>query len=85
MNDHLSNFKVTDRQSFIEFINLLRHYFIDNPESWENKNLKDFLQALGSYAEDIQGYYDNNNIDTNADKPNWQTFADILKGATIYE
>lgn len=85
MNDYLSKFKVTDRQSFIEFINLLRQDFIDNPESWENKNLNDFLQALGSYAEDIQGYYDNNKIDTNADKANWQIFADILKGAAIYE
>ena len=85
MNDHLSKYKVTDRQSFIEFINLLRQDFIDNSESWGNKNLNDFLQALSSYAEDIQGYYDNNKIDTNADKPNWQTFADILKGATIYE
>lgn len=85
MNDTLSNFKVPDRPSFIKFIDLLRQDFSANPEGWENKNLADFLQALGSYAEDIQGYYDNINCKTNADEPSWQTFADIFKGATMYE
>jgi len=85
MNDHLSNFKVTDRQTFIEFIDLLRQDFVDNPETWENKKLDNFLDALGRYADDIQGYYDNTNQNVNADTPNWQTFADIFKGATIYE
>jgi hypothetical protein len=85
MTDTVSNFKVNDRQSFIEFIDLLRKDFVDNPESWENKRLDDFLEALSSYANDIQGYYDNTKQNVNADEPNWQTFADIFKGATLYE
>ena len=85
MTDTVSNFKVTDRQSFIKFIDLLRQDFIDNPKSWENKKLDDFLEALSSYANDIQGYYDNTKKNVNADEPNWQTFADIFKGASIYE
>jgi hypothetical protein len=85
MTDTISNFKVTDRQSFIEFIDLLQKDFVDNPESWENKKLDDFLEALSSYANDIQGYYDNTKQNVNADEPNWQTFADIFKGATLYE
>ncbi|MDH7463510.1 hypothetical protein QEG73_19575 [Chitinophagaceae bacterium 26-R-25] len=85
MDDTLSNFKVTDRQSFIKFLDLLRQDFLNNPDSWENKTLPDFLESLSSYAEDIQGYYDNMNQDVNADQPSWQTFADIFKGATIYE
>lgn len=85
MTDTVSNFKVTNRQSFIEFIDLLRKDFVDNPENWENKKLDDFLEALSSYANDIQGYYDNTKQNVNADEPNWQTFADIFKGATIYE
>lgn len=85
MTDTISNFKVTDRQSFIKFIDLLRKDFVDNPESWENKKLENFLEALSSYADDIQGYYDNTNQNVDADKPNWQTFADIFKGATLYE
>jgi len=85
MDDTLNNFKVTDRQTFIKFLDLLRQNYLNNPESWENKTLPDFLEALSAYAEDIQGYYDNMKQDVSADQPNWQTFADIFKGATIYE
>ncbi len=85
MDDTFNNLKVTDRQSFIKFLDLLQKDFIDNPESWENKNLPDFLEALSSYTEEIQGYYDNMKLNVNADKPDWSTFADIFKGARIYE
>ena len=85
MDDTLCNFKVTDRQTFIKFLDLLRQDYLNNPDSWENKTLPDFLESLSNYAEDIQGYYDNMKQDVNADHPNWQTFADIFKGATLYE
>jgi hypothetical protein len=85
MTNELSNFKVNDRQSFIKFIDLLRQDFIDNPDSWENNKLDTFLEAISSYADDVQGYYDNMKQSVNADLPNWQTFADIFKGATVYE
>jgi hypothetical protein len=85
MNDTLNNFKVTDRQSFIKFLDLLRKDFLDNPESWENKTLPDFFEALSAYAEDTQGYYDNINQNINADQLDWKTFSDIFKGAKIYE
>ena len=85
MNDTLNYFKVTDRQTFIKFLDLLRKDFLDNPESWENKTLPDFLEALSAYAEDILGYYDYIKLNVNADKLGWSTFAVILKGAKIYE
>lgn len=78
-------FEVTDRQSFIEFIDLLDEDFRHFPSTWENNNLSKFLEAIGEYTKDIQGYYDNTNQDVNADEPNWKVFADILKGATMYE
>ena len=85
MTDQLSNFKVTDRKSFIEFLELLKQDFADNPQNWENKNLSGFLEALCSYTTDIQGYYDNTKQNINADSPSWTTFADIFKGARVYE
>ena len=85
MNEQLSNFQVTDRKSFIEFLDLLRQNFIGNPEGWENNNLDTFLEALSRYANDIQGHYDNMGKPIIADNPSWQVFADIFKGATIYE
>lgn len=80
-----SNFEVTDRNSFIDFIGLMRKDFLSNPVGWENNNLGDFLAAIERYTEDIQGYYDNRNQEINADEPSWRTFADIFKGAKMYE
>ena len=80
MNDTVNDFKVTDRQTFIKFLDLLRKDFLDNPENWENKTLPDFLEALSAYTKDVQGYYDNMKLDIKADKPDWSTFADIFKG-----
>jgi len=85
MPESLSNFKVIDRQSFIEFMGLLHQDFRKNSENWQNRTLNDFLEAIGRYTNDIQGYYDNTNKNVNADQPTWQVFADIFRGSTIYE
>ncbi|WP_426791850.1 DUF7660 family protein [Sphingobacterium sp. WOUb80] len=85
MNNKLYEMKVTDRQSFIKFLDLLRLDLLQHPETWENKTLPDFLEALATYTEDIQGYYDNTNANVDAEKASWSTFADIFKGAKIYE
>ncbi|MES2285823.1 MAG: hypothetical protein V4547_09065 [Bacteroidota bacterium] len=85
MDDKLHDFEVNDRQDFIKFLQLLHQDFLDNPESWENQNLADFLEALSAYAKDVQGYYNNMKLGINADKPEWRTFADIIRGATVYE
>lgn len=79
------NFEVTDRQSFATFLQLLAQDLQANPESWANVNLADFLESMGRYTEDIQGYYDNLGLGLNTDAPSWCLFADLLKGATIYE
>nr|WP_202909376.1 hypothetical protein [Chitinophaga rupis] len=56
-----------------------------HPENWENNNLESFLEALSAYAEDIQGYYDNTQQSINAEEASWQVFADMFKGAVVYE
>ncbi|MEN2489514.1 hypothetical protein AAYQ05_17055 [Flavobacterium sp. B11] len=83
--NNINDFEVVDRISFVKFLYLLRKDFLDNHEIWNNNNLSVFLEALSSYAEDIQGYYDNTKQIIDADKPDWKTFADIFKGARIYE
>lgn len=85
MNEALDDFKVLDRKTFITFIDLLRKDSLDHPETWENVTLPDYLNAMSAYANDIQGYYKNTNQNINADNPNWSTFADIVRGASIYE
>ena len=77
--------RITSRQEFIDFLESFRKDFIENPDDWENSNLDEFLEAMIRYTGDIQGYYDNTNQNLDADKPDWSTFADIFKGARIYE
>jgi len=81
----LYDFEVSDRHSFIKFLQLLHRDYLNNPAEWENATLENFLEAMASYSEDIQGYYNNTNQNINADTPSWKVFADILKGAKIYE
>lgn len=85
MDKHLSNFKVTDRQSFVLFLELLLRDFLTNPKDSENNILDTFLEALSDDAGGIQDYYNNMKLPVNADEPSWETFADIIKGATMYE
>ncbi|MDT3403018.1 DUF7660 family protein [Mucilaginibacter terrae] len=77
---------VTDRASFILFINTLEEEVSSiNPSEHPNPTMADFIEAIGRYTEDIQGYYDNTGQSINADVSTWRVFADILKGATMYE
>lgn len=85
MSLQLFDFKVSDRATFIQFLNVMLRDLKTHPEKWENNNLESFLEALSAYAEDIQGYYDNIQQSINAEEASWQVFADMLKGAVMYE
>lgn len=85
----LNEFKVTDRQSFIQFLELFSEDLIHNKDNWENKTLEDFLKAMTRYSQDIKGYYDNRKNEIgehiNAETGTWRVFADILRGSKVYE
>ncbi len=76
---------INTRQEFIHFLDEFLKEYKTNPDTWENHTIKDFLEAMGRYAGDIQGYYDNTHQNIDANTPSWKVFADILKGASIYE
>lgn len=71
---------VNDRLSFVKFVSALKGHPANS-----NLTLDSFLEALESYTEDVQGYYDNLDLKIDANIPSWRVFADILKGATMYE
>jgi len=77
--------EVNDRKSFSEFIQLLLVDFEKNKDKWENNNLRQFLESLQRYSEDVDGYYKNVHPELDADVPSWKIFADILRGAVMYE
>lgn len=70
-----------NRTDFLSFIKDFRK----NSENFENNNLNDFLEALERYSEDIGEYYSNTRQDIDLTKINWKVFADLLKGASMYE
>ncbi|WP_460503181.1 DUF7660 family protein [Hymenobacter agri] len=76
---------INGRQDFIAFLQQLRIHYLRNGDEWENRNLGDFLAALEAYAADIPCYYRNMSLEVNADSASWRVFADMLRGATIYE
>ncbi len=55
-----------------------------NPEAWENATLDRYLQALASWIEDSDRYYNNQGrpIPTT---PSWRDVADMLMAAKMYE
>lgn len=77
--------EVKTRSDFSVFIEGLLGDLQSNPSEWENRTLEDFLEALGRYAEDIDGLYHNRRIEIDLENPNWRVFADLLKGSSIYE
>jgi molybdate-binding protein len=85
MIDDLVNTNIENRASFINFLSLLRKDLTINSEEWGNITLEDFLEAMESYTEDIQGYYNNTNQNVDADQASWKVFADILMGSRIYD
>lgn len=46
MKEDMNSFKVKDRKSFVEFLDLLKKDFVEINESWENKSIPDLLEAL---------------------------------------
>jgi hypothetical protein len=73
------------RIQFIEFLKEFRKDLSDDKSNWENRTLEEFLEAMERYTEDVQGFYDNMKMDVDADKPTWENFKTLLKGASIYE
>jgi len=84
-NNDAWELKVTDRKSFEKFLTLLLTDFKNNQNNWENNRLDLFLEAMARYTAALDGYYKNMEPGSNADFPTWKVFADIMRGAVVYE
>ena len=76
--------KVQSKEDFLLFISTLIKDLNENGNSWENNILNNYLEAIQSWVEDMEGYYKNNNLE----QPNnisWKVFSDILIAAKMYE
>jgi hypothetical protein len=75
---------IDSRADFIEFVHALRRDFATNPESWENRDLDSFLEALAAWVEGMDGYYRNVGV-APPEQPTWKVLGDIFMAATMYE
>ncbi|QUL56557.1 hypothetical protein KDC22_08720 [Paenibacillus tritici] len=76
--------KVSDKDQFSEFIGVLVNDFKSNPGDWENRDIESFLEGIKSWVEDMEGYYENNNlpIPQNID---WNFLAHLFYVGKLYE
>lgn len=78
------NKAIRSREELVEFVKALSDDFRDNSDSWENANLQRFLDALGAWVEDMDGYYQNQG-QLLPEQPTWKVIGDILMAAKVYE
>lgn len=76
--------KIRTREDFTSFLRSLKRDYLENSQSWENKDIAAFLEAMASWVEDMDGFYMNQGLPI-PEKPDWKTFADILMGGKLYE
>lgn len=78
------NNSIRSREDFVAFIKALVKDLRENPASWENSNLESYLEALGAWVEDMDGYYLNQGKHV-PQQPDWKVIADMLMAAKMYE
>ncbi|MDX5631087.1 MULTISPECIES: hypothetical protein [unclassified Brenneria] len=77
-------FSISSKDDLVKLISALARDFKENPDEWENKDLSSYLEAMASWIEDMDGYYENTNQALPKDT-SWKVFADILMAAKVYE
>ncbi|MEA4918879.1 hypothetical protein [Proteiniphilum sp.] len=76
--------EINSKEDFVNFVEILVADLNSNPNEWVNKNLSEYLEGIASWTEDMEGYYQNNNIPV-PENVNWKVFANILMAAKMYE
>jgi hypothetical protein len=75
---------ISTRGDFVSFVFELSKNYREDPESWQNKDLGAYLEALAAWVEDMDGYYLNQG-QLVPEKPDWKVVADMLIAAKFYE
>jgi hypothetical protein len=83
-NIHNTAKLVHNRESFVAFASKLSADWKNDSESWENRDLGAYLEAVAAWVEDMDGYYLNQGLPV-PEHVNWKVLADILMAARVYE
>jgi len=76
--------KIVSKEDLADFIETLRDEFLQNASAWENPTIDRYLDAMAAWIRSMDNYYKNAG-ERPPTQPTWQTIADILSAATIYE
>jgi hypothetical protein len=76
--------EVQPREGLVRFLEQLLGELRSNPGQWDNSDLPSFLGALAAWVADMDGYYANKGVPM-PEPPGWQTFAEMLAAAQLYE
>jgi hypothetical protein len=69
--------EIKTKKEFVSFAFELSESFYDDPESWHNSDLGTYLEALGSWVNDMESYYKNRRVLV-PENPDWQLMANML-------
>lgn len=75
---------IHDHGDLVAFVERMRNELVDGGKNWQNVELSEFLEAMAAWLTDMPGYYQNTGQEFPS-APSWQTFAEILMGARLYE
>lgn len=76
--------EIHTREDFMDFMNLMIKDKEMNPEEWENKSISEYLEAVASWVEDMDGYYCNMNLKM-PKSIDWKFIATLFYVGKIYE
>jgi hypothetical protein len=76
--------EISNKEDFVNFVELLVSDLNSNPNDWTNKDLSEYLEAVARWTEDMEGYYRNLNIPM-PENIDWKVFASILVSGKMYE
>ena len=76
--------QIQTHPDFVAFSRTLLKDLKENPEGWENRDLAAFLEAMGAWVEDMNGYYQAKGGAIPL-QPSWKMLGQILLAAKVYE
>ncbi len=75
---------VRTREDLVSFLAALSADHVAGAQGWTNTDLGSFLEAMSSWSQDMNGFYENGGEAIDAVSP-WRVLADILMAARLYE
>jgi len=76
--------QIQSQPDFVAFSQALVKDLKENPDGWENRDLPGFLEALGAWVDDMNGYYQAKGGAIPL-QPSWKMLGEVLLAAKVYE